>query len=199
MINAEFYSIYDFVNHKRNCHFCNKKLNPKLSNFALHYFPANFSSKIIDDKLIFKFKYTSYSIDINVSGYLDIYSNDIKIDKNELNSNYVDIVDLLLITKPNITLYCSNRKCKSNYAVISNFLSVNDFTDIAKIKPFSVYLEQCSVNNYIVQSDLIFNCTRIIPKRNLKSDTIIDSNYINIGNFTLDKLNNRISTITTFH
>ncbi|MFA6609033.1 MAG: hypothetical protein WCT07_03965, partial [Candidatus Paceibacterota bacterium] len=141
---------------------------------------------------------------VNVDGQLNIYSNELRFNKKRDNTaDITKIVEIFQMYKPHIVLSCENKKCM-NYAIHSNFLtceafdeSLHDIIGYVNIKPFLMYFECVDIGKYWVQSDYIYNTTRIMSRNN-SNMAPIETPFINFELFDSNKLKNRILTIVTF-
>ena len=197
-----FLNISEFVSIKDTCIFCGTKLKIILTNYVLTCRTTLFKSVLNENQFNFKIKYWIASSIVDVSCNIDIHSNLFTFKRGPINTANTDhILEVFEMYKPHVILSCPNKKC-INYAIHSNFLtcSLCKFAekDFVTIRPFLMYFESVNVGKYWVQSDYIYNTTRIISTTNSDA-TPIETPFINFETFDSNKLKNRILTIITFN
>lgn len=213
-MNTEYKNIAEFIGYKQVCPFCNQSLKPLLTNFLLfeNKLPV-FNSKIKDNSFIFNIRYTSISANIKAKGAININTNELTFDIDSSSDydgsvDYVKMIEVFEHLKLHIQLECSNKSCGMDYYCCSNVFSCErakkewgggyyNFGSNTRIKPFLLYFDACNIDKYWIQSDSIYNVTRIISTANPVT-TPVTTPFIKFDSLDKEKFKKRILTIITF-
>lgn len=203
-----FLNISEFVSIKDTCIFCGTTLKVTLTNYILTGGTTLFKSVLNQNQFNFEIKYWTAPSIVDINCNIDIHSNNFAFKRGPINTADTNhILEVFERYKPHIILSCPNKKCM-NYAIHSNFLTCShckvaekyvekDFVEFVTIRPFLMYFESVNVGKYWVQSDYMYNTTRIISTTNPDAMPI-ETPFINFETFDSNKLKNRILTIVTF-
>jgi len=203
-----FPNISEFVYVRDSCVFCGTKLKITLTNYILNGGTTLFKSVLNKNQFNFGIKYWTAPSIVDVSCSIDINTNDFTFKRGPINTADTDhIIETFEMYKPHIVLSCPNKECM-NYSIHSNFLTCShckvsekyiekDFVEFVTIRPFLMYFESVNVGKYWVQSDYIYNTTRIISISNPDGEPI-ETPFMNFETFDSNKLKNRVLTIVTF-
>lgn len=211
MIQKKFENISDFISFRTQCIFCGEPLKSRLTNYVILDYSGISSlinSKLTDNHLVFNIKYTSISTSVDSVGSIDIQTNEISFHPNKTNNaEYNETLRIFEQFKPHISSRCTNKNCKTFYSINSDFLTCEkslkqsgeykNFSINTRIYPFRAYFESVTIDRYLVQSDWIYNVTRIVPINNYESEPLVIP-FINFSDFDKDKLKTRVSTLVIF-
>ncbi len=202
-----FSNIWKFIDFRDKCVFCGSKLSPVFTSFVIRREIPTFKSRLVDNYFLFSLKNVNRHSIVDVKCKLNILSNELFIEKQPAHtSSGNNTIELFEMHKPHISLSCDNKKCGLNYTVNSNFITCDrlsnkyvgtDFIEYTTIRPFFMYFDSINIGKYWVQSDYIYNTTRIVSNKNPDGDPI-ETPFINFELFNKDKIKNRILTVVTF-
>lgn len=210
MMRKKFNSIEECLTEKK-CVFCNNSLKIKLSNnSSIFCFGANnlsiFNTNFINNNIIFNFSYTTIVINTIINGSIDVTNNKITLNSSDENLLYRDLIAIFESFQPCLKFFCENKECNMRYLLVSNILYCeranyktgyySNFSDYTRIIPFSISIEICSIDKYLIQNDFGPDVTSIINSYNYS--TIHLPYLISFNSMDKDKLVNRIKTIITF-
>lgn len=200
-----FNSISDFIKLKDKCLFCEAPLRPRLCNFiGTHIDGLLILNEIIDSpRFKFEIRHTTQNYDIKANVTIDIITNKLvfTLPPNS-NTPYLDqfvAKRAFIELDPHIGLYCSNKKCKNSYALLSCFLQIEKVPATVSwdISPLKLFIESFKTSRYVVENDWMKKETNIYIYNNV-SIAPIKTPFINFETINKDKLINRIQTIVTF-
>ena len=155
-MKVQFNNIKEFIKVRDQCVFCGKSLQACLTNYSgIHRngYPI-LNTPINSDIITFKFNKTTANFDIKTTGILNIVSNNLQFDVYKSQTPMLDKLvakNAFEQTYPLIQLYCTNKRCHSDYYISSAVLKIDEWT----IYSPKVHLEGFKTLSSIIQNDWI--------------------------------------------
>jgi len=204
-----FNTIWDFLQYKSQCPFCQENLHASLTNFVgvkKTFLPIlNIPVAIKPYKFTFQIKHTTSSYDMKANGMIDTRTNaliftvipnstdfdnlTLDIDRYVAKSAFDDL-------KPHFDLFCNNQSCPNRYYLSSSILQAEDvsLTKVWIISPLKLYLEGFETPNEVVQNDWLREETNIYSIIK-DADPVKFQPIIDFTSMSKEALLNRVLTI----
>jgi len=208
MINL-FDNLYEVQNVRKKCYFCNGDMDFALCNFMgiktsklskQVYLQIKLKNNIFEFPFEYSDEFTNIKSKISINSITNLCSIEMLSGNNQI---YDNLTLLSNFDKANFRLeiWCSNKKCikKYNYGLFTDSIMMDDTEDpnIFKISKTSISIEGFYLNNFWIQND--WNKDKLYIYSSNHNVEPITSKKINLENFHIEKLKNRIKTIVNFY